>query len=140
MGTQTPNQPNLAVVPLLTEGLESEAVVGRDAPDKTGLLGWNMQKRRVVTKATTLLYRKTAANTAHLVTLLIPLRPGENCPVSAVNQTGETAAQIFLADGRTMTIDCDPQPNGPIRFAEALPDKSPRRIIIPHGNRPHSTP
>lgn len=129
LATTTEGRPNLAVAPLLTEGLAARAVVGQDGPDKTALLGWNVKKRRVVEKATTLLHEKEAAGRTYLITLLIPLRTGEGDPVASTEATGEASARAILKDGRRWAVDCEPDPRGPVRFEETLADGSAGRVV-----------
>jgi len=118
--TTDADKANLAVVPLLSSGLEVTAVSAQEDPE---ILGWNIRvydlPRRV--PATTLLHTRTGAGPQLLLTLILPLRPGQASPVAAV-APGEdgTSATVTFTDGRKFLIS-SPGERG-ISVKEMLPD------------------
>ena len=102
---------NISVVPLLVDGLRVESVSGQEEPE---ILGWNVRKDAVpqLVPATTLLQTVTGSGPHLLLTLLIPLRPGEANPITRVEpgKDGVSATAIFT-DGRRLLISC-PGPRG----------------------------
>jgi len=92
--TEDPGLPNLAIVPLLADDLDVTAASAQEEPE---ILGWNVRKDKVPQNipSTTLLHTRTGTGPQTLLTLLIPLRPGQ--PHSVVKVEPET-------DGRSITI------------------------------------
>jgi hypothetical protein len=117
--TTDAGQANIAVVPLLTKDLEVASASGQEFPE---LLGWNVRKALTpqVVPATTLLHTKTGAGPQVLLTLIIPLRPGEANPVAGVTAgQGGRSATVTFTDGRKLLISC-PGERG-ITVDETLP-------------------
>jgi hypothetical protein len=117
--TTDAGQPNIAIVPLLGDGLEVAAVSGQESPE---LLGWNVRKAMYPqhVPATTLLHTRTGARPQLMLTLFIPLRSGEASPVAKVapGSDGHSAAVTF-ADGRTFHISASGERG--ISVEETLP-------------------
>ena len=113
-------QPNVAVVPLLSKGLEVIEASGQEFPE---ILGWNVRKDMDPQNvpATTLLHTRTGAGPQLLLTLFIPLRPGQANPVASVTP-GEDgrSAKVTFKDGRIFMIAA-PGERG-ITVEETMPD------------------
>jgi len=129
--TAADGQPNLAVVPLVREGLEVRAVSAQREPE---LLGWLVTREdpRYI-PATTVTHARTGTGVQSLLTLLLPLRAGEASPVMAVTPAGPLAAEVTLADGRRFRIEADPAPTGPIAVTETLADGAAGRSVTTAG-------
>jgi hypothetical protein len=118
--TADADKANIAVVPLLSNGLEVTAVSAQEDPE---ILGWNIRvydnPRRV--PATTLLHTLSGTGSQLLLTLIIPLRPGQASPVAGVTpgEDGHSATVTFT-DGRKFWIS-SPGERG-IAVKETLPD------------------
>ena len=96
--------PNIAVVPLLSKGVEVTAVSAQEAPE---ILGWNIRvyemPRRV--PATTLLHTIAAPGPQLLLTLIVPLRPGQPNPVAGVTPGDDNhSATVTYTDGRKFLV------------------------------------
>jgi hypothetical protein len=92
------NQPNLVIVPLLTQGLASNAVSAQQEPE---ILGWNVRKdmNPQNVPATTLLHTLQGTGPQIFLTLLLPLRAGETDPVIRVEeQSDRRSALVFFSD------------------------------------------
>ena len=87
-------QPNLAVIPLATVGLETEAASQQEEPE---ILGWLVHKTSKHMPTTTVRHVSKGTGAKLLVTLLVPLRATEACPVRAV-RTVEDAMVVELGD------------------------------------------
>ncbi|MDH7569681.1 MAG: alginate lyase family protein [Armatimonadota bacterium] len=124
VSTTDARQPNLAVVPLLAEGLSVRAVSGQTDPEP---LGWNALGAKGNTPATTVLHTRRGAGVQRFLTLLIPLRPGDANPVHRVRSVGPMAAEAMLAGGRQLQIEATEDPWGEIRVKETLADGKPGR-------------
>jgi hypothetical protein len=111
---------NIAIVPLLNNGLEVKAVSAQEDPE---ILGWNIRvydlPRRV--PATTLLHTLAGPGPQLLLTLMVPLHPGQASPVAGVTpgKDGHSATVTFT-DGRKFLISA-PGERG-ILLNETLPD------------------
>jgi hypothetical protein len=118
--TTAPGQPNLAVVPLCTGGLEVKAVSAQTEPE---LLGWDIGRSRPSNiPATTVTHTKKGVDTQSFLTLFIPIKPGDPEPVKSVTTKDETSATVVLTDGRTLAISADPNPSGNLEVTETLAD------------------
>jgi len=126
--TTAPGQPNLAVVPLSTQGLEVRSASGQEEPE---LLGWNVRKDKVpeYVPATTVLHTKKGTGVQQFLTLFIPLKAGDPEPIKKVEVKNETSALVTLADGRTLTITADPDAAGDIEVVETLSGGAPGRLV-----------
>ncbi len=91
-------KPNLAIVPLLLDGLDSRAASAQEDPE---LLGWRVN-RGSNKPTTTVCHRRAGRGPQTLLTLLVPLRPGETCPVRAVR--GDNGAAVAEMDGKTLHV------------------------------------
>jgi len=102
--TTDEGQANLVIVPLLTKGLEVGAVTAQETPE---ILGWNVRKDMDPQNvpATTLLHAQTGAGAQLLLSLFVPLKPGQANPVASVapGKDGRSATVTFT-DGRTLLI------------------------------------
>jgi hypothetical protein len=108
---------NLAIIPLKREGLSVKTASAQEEPE---ILGWNHRKDMTpqLLPATTVIHLRKGEGKQQFLTLLLPLRPGENNPVSSVI-AGDPAI-VTLADKREFTIST----NDGITIAERLPDGS----------------
>jgi len=99
--TTDEGQANLVIVPLLTKGLEVGAVTAQETPE---ILGWNVRKDMDPQNvpATTLLHAQTGAGAQLLLSLFVPLKPGQANPVAS-GKDGRSATVTFT-DGRTLLI------------------------------------
>jgi hypothetical protein len=97
---------NIAIVPLLTESLRVDSVSGQEKPE---ILGWDFRKDQVpaLVSATTVLHTLTGPGPHLILTLLLPLRPGESNPITRVDagKDGVSATATFV-DGRRLFISC----------------------------------
>lgn len=102
--TTDEGQPNLVIVPLLSSGLEVRSASGQESPE---ILGWNVRKDMDPQNvpATTLLHTRIGAGSQLLLTLMIPLKPGQQNPIlhAVPNGDGHSAAVTFV-DGRHFLI------------------------------------
>jgi hypothetical protein len=118
--TTDEGQPNLVIVPLLSRGLDVKAATAQESPE---ILGWNVRKDMdpQSVPATTLLHTRTGAGSQLLLTLMIPLRPGQPNPVTAVAPGSDgRSAIVTLTDRRKLLISA-PGERG-ISVEETLPD------------------
>jgi len=118
--------PNLALVPLLCDGLDIRVVSSQEDPE---LLGWWIRKRvqPVAVPAATVLHRKQGHGPQQFLTLLLPLRPGKPNPVTSVHASSSHSAETRFLDGSTLRIEVEPDPSGGISLHEALPSGLPGR-------------
>jgi len=95
---------NLAVVPLLVSNMQVRAASGQEQPE---ILGWNFRSyaKPELIPATTLLHTLTGSGSHLILTLLVPLRPGEANPIAKVEpgRDGVSATATFT-DGRKFLI------------------------------------
>ncbi|HVK04638.1 MAG TPA: alginate lyase family protein [Armatimonadaceae bacterium] len=120
-------KPNLAVVPLLAEGLEVRAAGPQEEPE---VLGWHVRKDEDPQRrpATSVLHTRSGAGPQRFLTLLIPLNVGETNPVTSVTATGPASAEVMLTDGRTLVVSDDPA--GGLRVAEKEADGGTGRVAV----------
>jgi hypothetical protein len=91
-------KPNLAIIPLLTQELETRTVSAQDAPE---IMGW-----KVVAKdypATTLCHIKSGQEEAVFLTLLFPLKAGRSGDDIQIEKQGNHVL-IKPGDGRIFRI------------------------------------
>jgi hypothetical protein len=104
--TEDRGMANIAVVPLLVDSLRINSVSGQEVPE---ILGWNFHTGAgpELVPATTLLHTLTGSGPQLILTLLVPLRPGEANPIARVEpgRDGVSATAIFT-DGRRLLISC----------------------------------
>ena len=135
MTTQDRDEPNLALIPLQTRGLDVKAVSGQTSPE---ILGWYVFKDHVPAQApaTTVLHTIDGTGVQSLVTLLVPLKPGVAMPASEIQQLTPDSWHIRFNDGRQFAIVVDPNPSGGIQVNETLVDGSPGRHIAVASTQP----
>ncbi|MCE0499196.1 MAG: heparinase II/III family protein [Methylacidiphilales bacterium] len=126
--TTDPGRPNLAIVPLLGDGLTVTSASAQELPD---ILGWNVRKDMApeYVPATTLLHTRQGTGVQNFLTLFLPLKAGAPNPVTSVKSTGPGAALVTLADGRQLAITADLNPSGSLEATETLADGSPGRHV-----------
>ena len=112
--TTDEGQPNIAVVPLLTAGLRVKATSAQMEPE---IMGWKYYTKPE--PATTLQHLRSGPGTVQFVTLLLPLPPGQECPVRAVRASAEDTAQLSFSDGRVLSVHADPDPSRDLSVAFA---------------------
>ncbi len=104
-----PDQPNLTILPTARPGSLSVRVAhGEETPEFQGWRAIKNHQQGDFAPTPTAIYEWTVVGPARLVTLLFPVRPGEACPVAAVNASSATASteiQVLLADGRTVLLN-----------------------------------
>ncbi len=104
---------NLAVVPLLRDGLEVRSVTAQEEPE---ILGWIVIKDSVPPRQpiTTVLHTVKGSGVKQLLTLLIPLKPGEKSPIRSVS--GTNPIEVTFNDGRRIQINN--APDAPLTLSE----------------------
>ena len=109
--TVTQDQPNLAFIPAVTDGLELEVVEGRTEPS---LQGWYCGGGPRPTPAPCVTYRREGMLPTVFQTVLVPLKVNEatSLKVEAVGVPSDGWIRIRLPDGRE-DIYCSPARTGP---------------------------
>jgi len=101
VGSATPGEPNLALIPVSREGLELEIARGRREPF---ILGWavSKNKKELVEPAPTVIYRKRGAMPAVMQTVLWPMKAGQTQRprVERIGTPRDGAVKVTLPDGR----------------------------------------
>ncbi len=92
--------PNLAIVPLATEGLSVSHYSGQTDP----VLGWDLGHSGGREPALTILHRISGADTQRFVTLLVPLDTGIPNPVASVEATSDLDYRVELTDGTMIAL------------------------------------
>lgn len=107
--------PNLAVIPLATNGLATDTVSGQEFPE---LLGWHIRKDMTpgYVPVTTVLHNREGAGVQRFVTLLVPVRAGEENPVLRIEARDANNWIIHLRDGTQYRLYVDPEAKGEIRL------------------------
>ncbi|WP_198529893.1 heparinase II/III family protein [Geminisphaera colitermitum] len=107
-GTQTitttdPGLPNLAVIPLRTDGLAVRAISAQTEPE---LLGWHIRKDMdpQYVPATTVTHTRGGPGIQTFITLLYPLKPDEKNPIKTITTLNATDTRLTLDNGRTIRI------------------------------------
>ncbi|HUV95984.1 MAG TPA: heparinase II/III family protein [Acidobacteriaceae bacterium] len=126
--TVNPGLANVAIVPLLSKGLDVQAVSAQEFPE---ILGWNIRvydnPRRV--PATTLLHTQTGTGPKLLLTLIIPLKPGQANPVASVTPGSDgRSANVTYTDGRKFFISAAGERGITVR--ETLTNGKPGRAAV----------
>jgi hypothetical protein len=113
------NQPNLAIVPLLTTGLDVRSASAQSQPE---LLGWYIQAGRSPEyyPATTVLHTLHGSGVQNFLTLLVPIQAGKSFPIQSVKPAAGDSATVTFNDGRILSIVTDPDPKGGIEVTETL--------------------
>ncbi len=104
--TEDEGKPNVAIVPLLTEGLESNRASAQMEPE---IMGWKYYK--TPESATTLQQIKSGGGTVQFLTLLLPVEAGESCPVTSVEVESAETVKVSLDDGRTLAVEAASDPS-----------------------------
>jgi len=118
---------NLAVVPLLANGLGVQTVQARETPERLGW--WVTRGAKRYVPATTVTHTWKGPETHHFLTLLVPMKKGEANPVKAARQTGPISAEVTLTDGRVLKVEADADPAGTVRLDETLRAGKPGRRV-----------
>jgi hypothetical protein len=117
--------PNLSIVPLLHDRLVVTAASAKEVPE---ILGWDVRKDKnpECIPATTLLHTLSGSGPQTMLTLFVPLKPGQPNPVSKVEaeNNGKSVAVVFT-DKRRFSISCSGEQG--IDVKEILPDGTPGR-------------
>lgn len=127
--TTDKNEPNLAVVPLLKAGLDVEAVTMRTQGDHTQIMGFSYRGLSPV-PATTALHTRKGPGVQQMLTVLAPLRVGDDDLVRAARATGPASGELTFSDGRRLAIEADPDPSGGISVRETKADGSQGRCVV----------
>jgi hypothetical protein len=111
--TKDDGQANLAIVPLLRDGLEVRNVTAQEEPE---ILGWIVIKDGVPPRQpiTTVLHIVKGTGAKQFLTLLIPLKPGEKSPIRSVS--GTDRIEVTFNDGRRIQINN--APDAPLTVSE----------------------
>lgn len=104
--TEDEGQPNVAIVPLLTEGMQTNTGSAQMEPQ---IMGWKYYTEPE--PATTLQQIKSGDGTVQFVTLLLPLEAGETCPITNVEVATADTMKVSFDDGRTLLVTADPDPS-----------------------------
>lgn len=121
--TTDAGQPNLAIIPLRTTGLDVQSAVARTEPE---ILGWHVRKDQTpqTLPATTLLHTRRGSGEQTFITLLLPLpkdaNPAVN-PVTGVEHLSPVVSRVTFADGRLLTIDTGAASDAPLTVSESRP-------------------
>jgi len=99
--TADADQPNLAVVPLLRQGLAVRVVSAQMEPE---VLGWNALGNDNNKPSTTVTHTIEGTGVRYLLTLLLPLRAGEGDPVQGV-EVRQRGAVVTFRDGRRLEVE-----------------------------------
>jgi hypothetical protein len=103
-----PGQPNLALIPSQTRGMNVRVVSGQETPEWQGWTAIKNHQQGEYAPAPTAIYEWAIRGPARLVTLLYPTRPGETCPVAAVSASSDAAGKeirLSLVDGEAVVLD-----------------------------------
>ena len=108
--TATPNQPNLAFIPAITDGVEVEVIEGRTEPS---LQGWYCGGGPRPAPAPCVTYRRTGMLPTIFQTVLVPMKANEVVPlkVESAGVPSDGWIRIILPDGREDTY-CSPAQTG----------------------------
>lgn len=105
--TQNPDSANLAIVPLVVDGLKVSIVKGQEDP----VQGWANHPWRAIPTA---IYTINGAGEQRFVTVLYPMRKGESCPIESledmiIEKDGEAkrALKIKFLSGKSVTVSLE---------------------------------
>ena len=110
VASATPDEPNLALIPVSKEGLQLEIAEGRREPY---ILGWAASgDDDLVTPAPTVIYRKQSAIPTIIQTVLWPNDKGETAlpRVEPIAGAPEGSVKVDLPDGRVDLYYSDSEP------------------------------
>jgi hypothetical protein len=119
VATRDEGKPNLAVVPLETEGLGVEVASAQTEPQ---ILGWNFHGRKP-TPATCVRHTRTGADAVRFLTLLLPIRAGETLAVATAERIDDQTMRMVLTDGRTLSIIIPADPQRHLSMRELAADE-----------------
>lgn len=107
--------PNMAVVPLLADGLHVATASAQTEPE---LLGWNVVKDSGIKEqpATTVTHTRSGSGIQRFVTLLLPQRSGQSRSVQQIKQSAPDIFEVTFTDGEIIHIEVSPEPTGAIRL------------------------
>lgn len=97
-------QPNVAIIPLLSNGLDVNSASGQEYPE---ILGWqlNHDGNPQRTAATTLLHTRSGTGQQIFLTMILPLKPGMTNPVLTVKEDAiPDSATVTMKDGRRFVV------------------------------------
>lgn len=114
---------NLAIVPLMTDGLTVKVISEQKEPE---LLGWWVQKGKAHKPATTVIHDLKGVGVKHFLTLLLPLKAGEDNPVVDVKCGDAGEYEVIMKDGRKIAISVD----SGIEVREMLADGRKGRSLV----------
>ncbi|XHR27093.1 MAG: heparinase II/III family protein [Chthoniobacteraceae bacterium] len=111
--TQDSGVANLAIVPLVRDGMEVRSATAQEEPE---ILGWLVIKDNVPPRQpiTTVLHTVKGTGVKRFLTLLIPLKPGEESPIRSVS--GTDRIEVTFKDGRRIQINN--APDAPLTVSE----------------------
>ena len=114
--TITQDQPNLAFIPAVTDGLDMEVVEGRTEPN---LQGWYCGGGPRPTPAPCVTYRRTGMLPTGFQTVLLPMKPNEaaSLKVESLGTPGDGWIRITFPDGREDTY-CSSAVVGPRQLGD----------------------
>ncbi len=103
--TADPGVPNLAVIPLLTQGLDVKTVSAQETPE---ILGWHCRKdvKPQNVPVTSVLHTVSGTGVKDFLTLLLPLRADQKNPVTAVKQQ-KGYVEVQFVDGKRLQVSSD---------------------------------
>jgi hypothetical protein len=102
------SQPGLRIIPSALSNPTCEVLTGRETTEWQGWKGYGDHLQGQFEATPTAIYRWSSTVPTRLVTLLYPLRTGEQCPVQridAASDVAETAVRLTLFDGGEITLD-----------------------------------
>ena len=117
VATKDAGMSNLAIIPLMTEGLTVNVVSGQTEPE---VLGWWVQKGKPHKPVTTVTHNLEGAGMKHFLTLLLPIQAGEDNPVLKSKCDGLGKCEVTMKDGRKFAFLVDS--DDIIAVNEILPD------------------
>lgn len=104
---------NLAILPAVLPTLRSSMVRGQSSPEWQGWRAIKNHQQGEYAPTPTAVYHLEAAGPVRLVTVLYPMRPGETCPIQAVDAGADaekTRVHLRLIDGTTIHVSEDDFP------------------------------
>jgi hypothetical protein len=106
--SQDTGQPNLCLLAAGGTGLEMNVVSGQESPEWQGWKTIKEHQQGQYAPAPAVVYDLATSGPVRLVTCLYPTRPGESCPVRAVQAGSDVAdvdLRLVLIDGSEMALD-----------------------------------
>jgi hypothetical protein len=113
-------KPNLAVIPLITTGLDVQVVSAQKEPE---LLGWHVRKDMdpQYVPATTVLHTQRGTGVQQFLTLLAPIKTGATNPIRTARMVpgpnGESSTvEVLYSNGKQVTIQVAADSKIPLRL------------------------